>query len=65
MAPGKARLVEGGALVVGGGLLRLFGGDLELGWFEAHPLGVVLMLAGGVQLLDGAWRLTRGRRESA
>ncbi|TDC27571.1 hypothetical protein E1265_01380 [Streptomyces sp. 8K308] len=64
MAPGKVRLAEGGALVVGGGLLRLFGGDLELGWFDAHPLGVVLMVVGGVQLLEGAWRLRRGR-ESA
>ncbi|TDC66828.1 hypothetical protein, partial [Streptomyces hainanensis] len=61
MGSGTARMVEGGVLLVGGGLLRFLGGDLELGWFEGAPLGLALMVIGGLQLLEGGWRLRRGR----
>ncbi|MFD9241129.1 hypothetical protein ACFV0D_04180 [Streptomyces sp. NPDC059556] len=50
--------IFGIAAIIAGGVLALFFPDLEFGWFRGRPLGIVLVVIGGIELLESA----RGRR---
>ncbi|MDT9595115.1 hypothetical protein RDV89_18655 [Nocardioides zeae] len=53
------QLAIGVALVAAGAVLALGFPDAELGWFEGRPLGIVLVVVGVIDLVEGLWR--RGR----
>ncbi|MEV7369961.1 hypothetical protein AB0O51_03585 [Streptomyces sp. NPDC090301] len=50
--------ILGIAAIIAGGVLALFFPDLEFGWFRGRPLGIVLVVIGGIELLEDV----RGRR---
>ncbi|MFF2302390.1 hypothetical protein ACFVVP_07770 [Streptomyces sp. NPDC058128] len=50
--------IFGIAAIIAGGVLALFFPDLEFGWFRGRPLGIVLVVIGGIELLESA----RGRK---
>lgn len=50
--------IFGLAAIIAGGVLALFFPDLEFGWFKGRPLGIVLVVIGGIELLES----TRRRR---
>ncbi|MEU9818617.1 hypothetical protein ACIGG9_01065 [Pseudonocardia alni] len=53
------RIGLGAALIIVGGILALFFTDLEFFWFRGGPLGIILVIVGVLDLLDG---VRRGRR---
>ncbi|MEV7081784.1 hypothetical protein AB0N88_25125 [Streptomyces sp. NPDC093516] len=50
--------VFGLAAIVAGAVLALFFPDLEFGWFEGRPFGLILIVLGGIEL----WESTRRRK---
>lgn len=48
--------IFGLAAIVAGGVLALFFPDLEFGWFKGRPLGIVLVVIGGIELLESTRR---------
>jgi hypothetical protein len=48
--------IFGLAAIVAGGVLALLFPDLEFGWFEGRPLGIVLVVLGGIELLESTRR---------
>ncbi|WP_405840246.1 hypothetical protein OG528_20250 [Streptomyces platensis] len=48
--------VFGLAAIVAGAVLAIFLPDLEFGWFKGRPFGVILMVLGGIELLESARR---------
>ncbi|MEU7700153.1 hypothetical protein ACF064_24440 [Streptomyces sp. NPDC015492] len=50
--------IFGLAAIVAGGVLALFFPDLEFGWFRGRPLGIALVVIGGIEILES----TRRRR---
>ncbi|MFJ7987854.1 hypothetical protein [Streptomyces sp. NPDC096351] len=50
--------ILGLAAIVAGGVLALFFPDLEFGWFRGRPLGIALVVIGGIEILES----TRRRR---
>ncbi|WP_329280988.1 hypothetical protein [Streptomyces sp. NBC_00691] len=48
--------VFGLTAIVAGGVLALFFPDLEFGWFRGRPLGIVLVVIGGIELLESRRR---------
>ncbi|MER8221545.1 hypothetical protein ABTZ58_13330 [Streptomyces sp. NPDC094143] len=50
--------VFGLAAIVAGAVLAVFFPDLEFAWFEGRPLGLILIVLGGIEL----WESTRRRK---
>lgn len=50
------RIGLGAALIIAGGVLALFFTDLEFFWFRGGPLGIILVIVGVLDLLDGVRR---------
>ncbi|MGW1544699.1 hypothetical protein ACWCPM_31535 [Streptomyces sp. NPDC002309] len=48
--------IFGLAAIVAGGVLALFFPDLEFGWFRGRPLGIALVVIGGIELLESTRR---------
>ncbi|MER7762631.1 hypothetical protein [Streptomyces sp. NPDC097619] len=48
--------VFGVAAILAGGVLALFFPDLEFGWFEGRPFGVVLVVLGVIELAESTRR---------
>ncbi|MCB8902651.1 MULTISPECIES: hypothetical protein [unclassified Streptomyces] len=48
--------IFGLAAIIAGGVLALFFPDLEFGWFRGRPLGIALVVIGGIELLESTRR---------
>ncbi|MFF5566313.1 hypothetical protein ACFY7Z_07085 [Streptomyces sp. NPDC012623] len=48
--------VFGLAAIVAGAVLAIFFADLEFGWFKGRPLGLILLVLGGIELLESTRR---------
>ena len=65
MSPATKNLLEGVATFLGGLMLKLFAGGVEISWVSLPKVGVVMMVIGAGQALFGLFRRTRpttGRR---
>ena len=58
----NAQLIIGFALLVAAAILLIGFRDEEFLWFRGQPLGVVLAIVGGLDLLEYAYN--RGRRHA-
>lgn len=56
----RIKIFLGLALAVIGATLSIFFWDLEYGWFQGGPLGVLLLLVGLFEVGEELWR-SRGR----
>ncbi|CAL9436795.1 DUF5708 family protein [Streptomyces pilosus] len=60
MTRASRNLLAGALTLVAGLGLWLFGGGLDLRWVEPAKAGVVMMCAGGAEVLLGLYRAVRG-----
>ncbi|MFE7302192.1 hypothetical protein [Streptomyces sp. NPDC057579] len=50
--------IFGLAAIIAGAVLAIFFPDLEFGWFKGRPFGVILVILGGIEMLESM----RGRK---
>lgn len=56
----RIKILLGMLLVVAGAVLSIFFWDLEYGWFQGGPLGILLILVGVYEVGEDLWR-SRGQ----
>lgn len=55
----RFKISVGMATAVVGAVLSLFFWDLDFGWFQGGPLGVLLVAVGVFEVGEGLWRSRR------